>query len=475
MAAEILHSESSPHKPSPAEETTEKLCRKCGVRPVSTTRAKVRHYICGPCYEQLPSNRKYRNSEKWRGARRRYERTDKGKAVRGRYEQSEQGKATQRRYNTSEKGVLRKGREYTRPAIVAPAPKGELVKSHRGRNLALVASFDAWLADEDFSGNTRKRYLETLRVFAHYVRSVALLEVEPAEVGRFLGHLYTRGHCRSTISNNLSALRSFYTYLQDRGLIRLNPARLVRYRGRSKYLPRVLSEAEVVRLIEAADTLYDRAAPEFLYGTGARVAEFVQVAVQDVNFEDRKVLLHGKGSKDRLVPFGRKAEKALKEYLAGRRVGFVFQGSRCQRGRVTLHKKCWLGRWTEYTRGRNEKVQPVRREKTLGSLPTMTREEARHRLNEIVAQVPTVPSKLRPLLTRSVYSTVRKLAARAGLERVSPHVLRHSYATHLMDHGADMRSIQELLGHANLHSTEIYTHVSIVHLRQVYETCHPRA
>ena len=134
-----------------------------------------------------------------------------------------------------------------------------------------------------------------------------------------------------------------------------------------------------------------------------------------------------------------------------------------------------MGRWTEYTHGRNGKVQAARKEKTLGSLPTMTREAARHRLNEIMAQAPTLPSKLRPLLTRSVYSTVRKVAARAGLERVSPHVLRHSYATHLMDHGADLRSIQELLGHAYLHTVQIYTHVSTVHLRQVYETCHPRA
>jgi site-specific recombinase XerD len=435
----------------------------------------VRHYICGPCYEQLPSNRRYRQSRKWKDARRRYGTSEDGKAVRRRYAQTAKGEATQRRYNQSEKGVLRSGRTYTRPAMVAPPPRSELVKSHRARNLALVAAFDAWLAAENFSGNTRKRYLEVLRDFGSYSRSAAFLEVERADVGRFLGHLVARGHSRTTISNNLSALRSFYTWAQDEGLIRINPARLVRYRGRSKYLPRVLSEAEVVRLIEAADTLYDRAAPEFLYGTGARVAEFVQVAVQDVNFENREVLLHGKGSKDRLVPFGRKAEKALKEYLAGRRVGFVFQGNRCQRGRVTLHKKCWLGRWTEYTCGQNGNVPAVRREKTLGSLPTMTREEARQRLGEIMAQAPTLPSKLRPLLTRSVYSTVRKLAARAGLERVSPHVLRHSFATHLLDHGADLRSIQELLGHVNLTATQIYTHVSIVHLRQVYETCHPRA
>ena len=450
------------------------LCRKCGVRPVSAARAKVRHHICGPCYEQLPSNRRYRQSEKTKNVRRRYEQTDKGKSVRHKYDQSEKGKVTQHRYNQSEKGVLRKGREYTRPAIVAPPPNGGLVKSHRGANLALVASFDTWLADEDFSGNTRKRYLEALRDFTRYGRSAALLEVEPSDISRFMGHLYARGHCRSTISNNLSALRSFYTYLQNRGLIRLNPARLVRYRGQSKYLPRVLSEAEVLRLIEAADTLHDKAVLEFLYGTGARVGELVQVRVEEVGFDDQVVLLHGKGSKDRLVPFGRQADKAMRELLHGRKSGFVFRGNRCQRGRVTLHRKCWLGRWTEYTHGRNGKVQAVRKEKTLGSLPTMTREAARHRLNEIMAQAPTLPSKLRPLLTRSVYSTVRKVAARAGLERVSPHVLRHSFATHLLDHGADLRSIQELLGHANLTATQIYTHVSTVHLRQVIKTCHPR-
>lgn len=451
------------------------MCRKCGVRPVSPTRGRVRHHICGPCYEQLPSNRRYRQSEKWQEARRTYEQSQKGKEVRQRYDQSQKGKATQRRYNQSEKGVLRKGREYTRPAIVAPSPKGELVKSHRGTTLALVTSFDAWLAEEQFSGNTRKRYLETLRDFAHHIRSAPLLEVERAEIGRFLGHLYARGHCRTTISNNLSALRSFYTYLQDRGLIRLNPARLVRYRGQSKYLPRVLSEAEVLRLIEAADTLHDKAVLEFLYGTGARVGELVQVRVEEVSFDNHTVLLHGKGSKDRLVPFGREAEKAMRELLDGRKSGFVFRGNRGQRGRVTLHRKCWLGRWTEYTHGRNGKVQAVRKEKTLGSLPTMTREAARHRLNEIMAQAPTLPSKLRPLLTRSVYSTVRKVAARAGLERVSPHVLRHSFATHLLDHGADLRSIQELLGHTNLTTTQIYTHVSTVHLRHVHESCHPRA
>ena len=451
------------------------LCRKCGVRPVSAARAKVRHHVCGPCYEQLPSNRRYRHSEKAKIVRRRYEQTDKGKVARRRYEHGDKGKATQGRYNLSQKGVLRKGREYTRPAIVAPPPKGELVKSHRGNNLALVASFDAWLAVEQFSGHTRKRYLETLRDFANYGRSASLLEVEPAEIGRFLGHLHGRGYRRTTISNNLSALRSFYTYLQDRGLIRLNPARLVRYRGQSKYLPRVLTEAEVLRLIEAADTLHDKAVLEFLYGTGARVGELVQVRVEEVGFDDQVVLLHGKGSKDRLVPFGRQADNAMRGLLHGRKSGFVFRGNRCQRGRVTLHKKCWVGRWTEYTHGPNGKVQAVRKERTLGSLPTMTREAARQRLNEVMAQAPTLPSMLRPLLTRSVYSTVRKVAVRAGLERVSPHVLRHSFATHLLDHGADLRSIQELLGHANLTATQIYTHVSTVHLRHVHESCHPRA
>jgi hypothetical protein len=97
MAAEILHSESSPHKPTPAEQTAEELCRKCGIRPVSQARAKVRHYICGPCYEQLPSNRRYRQSRKWKDARRRYGTSEDGKAVRRRYAQTAKGEATQRR------------------------------------------------------------------------------------------------------------------------------------------------------------------------------------------------------------------------------------------------------------------------------------------------------------------------------------------------------------------------------------------
>ncbi len=256
------------------------LCRKCGVRPVSPTREKVRHHICGPCYEQLPSNRRYRQSEKSKNVRRRYEQTDKGKAVRRRYEQGDKGKATQGRYNMSEKGVLRKGRKYTRSVIVAPPPKGDLVKSHRPYNAALVESWDTWLEEQEYSPNTRKRYLETLRDFALFSRSTRLLEVEPGDVSRFIGRLTARGNAKTTIASALAAIRSFYTYLQDRGLIRMNPARLMRYKGKSNYLPRTLTDAEVTRLLDACRTLYEVALMEFFYATGCRVGELVQVKVE---------------------------------------------------------------------------------------------------------------------------------------------------------------------------------------------------
>ena len=457
----MANSKESPQPTAPHEEQV--MCAKCGIRPATPARVTRRHRICAQCYAALPSYRRYVGSEKGRAAHSRYDRSPKGRVKSSRYDKSARGRLRKRRYRS--KGAL----------ITAPQPNGDLVKSHRPYNVALVEAWDTWLEEQEYSPNTRKRYLETLRDFALFSRSTRLLEVEPGDVSRFIGRLTARGNAKTTISSALAAIRSFYTYLQDRGLIRMNPGRLMRYKGKSNYLPRTLTDAEVTRLLDACRSLYETALIEFFYATGCRVGELVQVRVEEVNFDNRVVLLHGKGKKDRLVPFGRVAEKALKEYLAGRASGYLFEGNLRERGRVTRCKKCWIGRWREYTRDSDGKIKPVKREKTLGTLPTMTREAARQRLDEIVAKAPTRPSKLRPLLTRSVYCTVRNVASRAGLDRVGPHTLRHSCATALLENGADLRSIQEFLGHSNLSTTQLYTRLTTVHLRKVIDRCHPRS
>jgi integrase/recombinase XerC len=241
---------------------------------------------------------------------------------------------------------------------------------------------------------------------------------------RYLAWLNSRGYVKASIARRLSQLRSFGRFLVCEGVVSTNPFLAVSSPKVPKRLPKVLSVEETVALLSAPDRqtaqgLRDSAILEVLYSGGLRVSELVGLNVSSIDWSRKELTVWGKGAKERIVLLGTPAMEALQAYIDG--------------GRPELNK-----------------------EKTSSALF----------LNRLGGR----------LSTRSVMNIMHKYRRVAGLEkRVTPHILRHSFATHLLDGGADLRSVQELLGHARLATTQIYTHVSQSHAREVYLRSHPLA
>jgi integrase/recombinase XerD len=244
------------------------------------------------------------------------------------------------------------------------------------------------------------------------------------ELERYLADLRAAGLAPATIARRIASLRSFFRHLVLIGAAEANPAAELELPRRIRRLPRALSPAEAERLIDAAAgttprALRDRALVELLYGAGLRVSEAVGLEKGGVDLDQRLVRTIGKGGKERVVPVGREAVEALRRYLS--------------RGRAHLDR--------------------------------------RHRPELFLN------AQGGPLTRAGAFLILRRLAAKAGLEpaRVHPHLLRHSFATHLLEGGADLRSVQEMLGHADLATTELYTHVTDRRRREMYYQAHPHA
>jgi len=256
-------------------------------------------------------------------------------------------------------------------------------------------------------------------------RGVTALEATSADLRAFLATLHRGGLERSSIRRSLSALRAFHRFLLERGHRDTDPAAPLRGPRGGRRLPFVLTEGEVERLLslEFPDDFQgtrDRALIETLYSTGCRISELCGLTMRDLDLSGGRLLLHGKGGKERLGMLGGPARRALSLHLPRRRERMRLKRKRSDR--------LFLGR------------------------------------------------NVTPLTPRRVRQILGDLARRAGLARIpSPHVLRHSFATHMLDHGADLRTVQEMLGHARLVTTQIYTHLSLERLRKVYEAAHPLA
>jgi len=253
-------------------------------------------------------------------------------------------------------------------------------------------------------------------------------EIDHLTIREWLASLHSAQKSKSSVARKLAALRTFFQFLVREGLLELNPAKLVSTPRQEKKLPNHLSVEEAVRFIESPDTQTDlgkrdRAMLELMYATGVRVAELTTMNLGDIDFRSQLIRVTGKRRKQRVVPFGDPAGEALRSYL---------------------------------------KI----REKFLFNAPVSTRDEEALFLNYQGTRI----------TTRSVGRMVDKyIRLCAGMHNISPHALRHSFATHLLDSGADLRDIQELLGHARLSTTQVYTHVSMEKLIEVYDKAHPKA
>ena len=260
-------------------------------------------------------------------------------------------------------------------------------------------------------------------------RELDVKELDHITIREWLSELHDAQKKKSSIARKLAALRTFFQFLIREGAVEANPAKLVSTPRLEKKLPNHLSVEDAVRFIETPDETTDlgkrdRAILEMLYGTGVRVSELVKLDVRDIDFRGGTIRVKGKRRKERVVPFGEPALHALMRYLTEVRPAF------------------------------------------LNNAPVAERDEAAVFLNYQGTRI----------TTRSVGRMVDKyIKICAGIHDISPHSLRHSFATHLLDSGADLRDIQELLGHARLSTTQIYTHVSMEKLIEVYDKAHPKA
>jgi integrase/recombinase XerC len=280
------------------------------------------------------------------------------------------------------------------------------------------------------SPHTLKGYREDLETAADYLADADGNVPDPARVSAvqwrgYLTALHDAGYAKTSIARKLASLRSFYRFGQREGWAASNPARALRNPRKGRRLPHFLTGEEIGRLLAAPphqtpQGLRDRAILETLYSAGLRVSELVGLCDRQIDFPAGMVRVEGKGRRERLAPLGSYATTALRAWLAVRTLG--------------------------------------PREPHDGGAPVFT--------NRFGSR----------LTTRSVGRLLEKYLLSTGLDqRTSPHTLRHSFATHLLDRGADIRSVQELLGHKSLVTTQIYTHVTTANLRAAYERAHPRA
>ena len=302
----------------------------------------------------------------------------------------------------------------------------------------LAQFFEHLRYERNVSEHTLRNYAIDLGQFLDYLapadaqtgarREVDIKQIDHITIREWLSTLHAAQKKKTSIARKLAALRTFFQFLIREGVLELNPAKLVSTPRLEKSLPSHLSIEDAIRFIETPDTetdlgKRDRAILELLYGTGVRVSELTRLDVRDIDFQNKLVRVTGKRRKQRIVPFGDPALHALVQYLSVRNA-------------------------------------------FLRNAPPAERESEALFLNYQGTRI----------TTRSVGRMVDKyIDICAGIHNISPHSLRHSFATHLLDSGADLRDIQELLGHARLSTTQIYTHVSMEKLIEVYDKTHPKA
>jgi site-specific recombinase XerD len=349
---------------------------------------------------------------------------------------------------------------------------------HHEKNAQLLSDFLGNLEMANSSPATIASYRDTVRDFLDFTMGLDVAETTHREIAEWLHFLNSRGVSGATASQRLYAVRSFFKYAELVGAVKSSPARLVPGRKVSRPLPHWLTPLQIGQLMAAADNPRDRALIDFMWATGCRIAEVVGARVEDINWQNRSLKVLGKGQKERIVLFGKKTSAALKEYLGGRRAGALFlseecgKGPRAQSGSVSLDRHhVWRGYWRETDASGKRVMRSVR----LGDYELRTKEDAQAALARYLVANP-VPHSFDSELgidARSIRRVIRELGVKAGLGHINPHMIRHSMATAMLEGGADLRSIQELLGHSSIITTQIYTHCTSKHLRSELQKAHP--
>lgn len=288
----------------------------------------------------------------------------------------------------------------------------------------LIKRFLNYLAvEKGLAKNTLESYERDLRKYFHFMKAKNVDDISRTDVVSFQARLSAEGIATPSVARSLSAIRGFHKYLMIDGLAHMDPTVNIETPRGWKRLPKTLSSTDVDSLLNQPDLsapigLRDKAMLELLYATGLRASELVGLRIPDINLERGFLIVMGKGSKERAVPMGEIAITAIKQYLAG--------------ARQTL-------------------------------------------LNGKDSGLLFISSKRRGITRQMFWERIKFYTVKAGIGKsVSPHTLRHSFATHLLDNGADLRAVQAMLGHSDISTTQIYTHVSRERLKQIHEKYHPR-
>jgi integrase/recombinase XerD len=360
------------------------------------------------------------------------------------------------------------------------APKLAIVTAtdHRIRrvfdNRQIIDRFGRWLLDCRKAKLTVDNYTLAAKQLAKFLQDKPLTAVTKEDVRAFIANLYFKGLAATTIQNRLDALRVLGDCLQLGGQVHASVPRYLLRRKLPKRLPPVKNEAEIRRLIKATRTPRDLAIMELGYASGLRVNELANLRVEDVNLRARSLVVRqGKGGDDRIALFGRPAAAALREYVGNRINGRLFlQHPRRQRGGITRNR--W-GAWRGWWRETDEKGEHVMRSVRLGDYDIPNKERARIALDAFLAgKLPARGPDKKPLGKKGIYRVIVAAAKRAGITGVHPHVLRHSMATHCLNHGMDIRHVQELLGHTSLVATQAYLHLATANLKRIHTKFFPK-
>jgi site-specific recombinase XerD len=347
-------------------------------------------------------------------------------------------------------------------------------------NAGHLENFLKDLRIEGRSEHTITSYQFAVRDFLDFTLGLDLRQVKHSDIREWLHWIHAQGASSQTMAQRKYALSSFFQFLQKFEVVNDSPVRFIGNRKVVRRLPRFLSVAEVEKLIGAAQTIRNRALIEFMYSTGCRIGEVVGARAE--NLSGRNIRVIGKGDKERIVILGARALDCLQIYLQKRTRGPLFAAEQSMlradgswwAGRAThtggVSRNRW-GSWGGYWSETNAKGERIRRYVRLGGKEIRTKKQAQKLLRP---RLPApVGAGVKPIDAHTIRLILSAAARRAGLEHVHPHMLRHSFATHLRDNGADLRAIQELLGHSSISTTQIYTHVSVGQLQKTIEQFHP--
>jgi integrase/recombinase XerC len=299
----------------------------------------------------------------------------------------------------------------------------------------IIQDFQIYLeVERNVSAHTRVAYIADIQEFARFLHNNnfiksqdEIINAEPENIREYLSYLYRQKVKKVTVNRKVSSLRAFYKYVLRTGKIKNNPAEMIQTLKTEKYMPTFLSVDEMFELLKERDessvlSLRNRAILEIFYSSGLRLSELAGLDLIDLDFNQKLVKVRGKGRKERIVPVGGPALKAVQEYL--------------------------------------EKIGEIRKDTN----------------GDILKKPLFLNARGERITTRSIARIVNEITSKSGIGRkISPHALRHSFATHLLNAGADLRSIQELLGHESLSTTQKYTAVNINRMMEIYDKAHPRS